>query len=643
MTKGACGRVGARETMKTGKTVKTGETVEPGGTGRAGRDGSDARPRGRNPVARLLDYAGAYRRLVFLGCALAGVNAVLTVLMLVCVWFVVRDLVAAAPDWGRAEGVAAYGWCAVGFAVAGLAVYFAALMCTHLAAFRTATNMRRAALRHLGRVPLGYFDAHASGELRRVIEGSTGLTEGVLAHRLPDAVAALTTPVAFVVVALVFDWVLGLVCLVPIAVAAWFLWRMMGGGRGGNSDYLTFTANYQGALNDMNKAAVEFVRGVPVVKMFQRSASSLRTFREAVERYRDFATEYVKMCRWPQIGQVVAVNATFAVLVPAGVLLARSASDFAGFLTDFLFYVLFSAITTLMVGKLTYASQALTEAADAVRRIDLILAAPVMRWPGADEGERPADGSLAFENVGFAYEGAGEPAVRDVSLEVRPGATVALVGRSGSGKSTCASLAARLWDVDGGRVLVGGVDVRRIARGELASLVSVAFQDARLLRATVAENVELGREGASREEVLAALSAARCDDVLARLPQGADTPVGPGGAHLSGGERQRVALARALLKGAPVVVLDEATAFADPENEALIQKALDSLSSGRTTLMVAHRLSTVVDADAIAVLEGGRLVEQGTHAELVEAGGVYARMWDEYRRAAAWRLEGGER
>ena len=619
----------------------------------------------KGPLARLLGFAGAARRLTYVGCALSGVNAVLSVLTLVCVWFVVRDLVAVAPAWGQASGAATYGWWALGLALAGLATYFVALMCTHVAAFRTAANMRRAALRHLGRVPLGYFDTHASGELRRVIEGSTGLTEGVLAHRLPDAVGALVTPVAFLAVALAFDWVLGLLCLVPIAVAAVFLWQMMGGGRGADSDYLTFTKNYQGALTDMNKAAVEYVRGIPVMKMFQQSATSLRTFREAVERYRDFATRYIALCRAPQIGQVVAINATFVVLVPAGVVMAPLAGDFATWLSDYLFYVLFSAITTMMVSKLTYASQAITEAADAVGRIDAILSTRPLCQGVPDEGERvseirtgddaaacaktvaefgrphrPAAGSLRLEHVSFTYPGASEPAVRDVCLDVPAGATVALVGPSGGGKSTIASLAARLWDPDEGRVLLGGTDTRCLTPSELASTVSLAFQDVRLMRASIADNVALGRPDASRAEVMAALEDAQCADVLARLPQGADTLVGVGGTYLSGGEAQRVTLARAILKDAPVVVLDEATAFADPESEALIQRALDRLAHGRTTLMIAHRLSTVVNADLICVVEGGRIVERGTHEGLYAAGGLYARMWEEYCRAGAWRLGG---
>ena len=589
-------------------------------------------------IRRLLSFAGPYRWLSLAGCALSAVNSLLTMGVLVCVWFALRDLVAVAPRWDEAPGLASYGYLALGLAVAGLAVYFAGLMCTHLAAFRCARRMRQAALDHLARVPLGYFDVHSTGELRRVIEGSTGLTETVLAHRLPDFVGALTTPVAFVVLMFVFDWVLGLVCLVPILVAAGCMVAMMGGSADSNANYLTFMRNYQNALVAMNKAAVEYVRGIPVVKVFQQTAHSFKAFRASVDDYAAFATSYVDACRPLQVAQVTAINATFCLLVPAGILLAGSAGDFGAFFTDFLFYAVFTALTALMMNKVMHSTQTLGEAQDALGRIDAILAAPVQAEPAHPEPLPTGPLCVEFSHVTFTYPETSEPALRDVSLTVPAGATAALVGPSGGGKTTAASLVPRFWSVDAGAVRLGSVNVNDVASEQLMANVAFVFQNERLFKQSVFENVLAGRPSATRAEVLAALSAAQCDDIVAKLPQGIRTMLGAGGAYLSGGEVQRVALARAILKDAPIVVLDEATAFADPENEALIQRALTRLAAGRTVIMIAHRLSTVVGADKIVVLDRGRVAESGSHQELLSAGGLYARMWADYERAASWKI-----
>ena len=597
-----------------------------------------APPSPKDAVGRLLGFAGSRKKLAVLGCVLAGVNGVFVVMPLVCVWFVLRDLVAVAPNWSAAEGLAFWGWLAFAFSAAGLFVYFAALMCTHLAAFRTAANMRKQALGHLACVPLGYFDSHASGHLRRVVDGCAGQTEDVLAHKLPDFVGSLVTPVAFVAVMFAFDWVMGLVCLVPIAVSALMMWWMM--GRQAKNDGMPFMMLYQDALNRMNKAAVEYVRGIPVVKVFQQTVHSFRAFSEAIMSYRDMACQYSKSCQRPQVVQLVAINGTFAVLVPAGILLAHTAGDFAAFLTDFLFYAVFSAITTTMMTKVMYASEAVMMAQDSVRRIDEILATKPLAEPSAAQAGHPRDGSISFEHVGFAYPGALEDALVDMSLEVPAGSTVALVGPSGGGKTTAASLVPRFWDVDSGSVSVGGVDVRDIPASELMAQVAFVFQNDRLFKTSLLENIRAARPGATRAQVEAAAHAAQCDDIMAKFPDGLDTQVGAKGVYLSGGECQRIALARAILKDAPIVVLDEATAFADPENEALIQRALARLCEGKTVLMIAHRLSTVTGADVICVLDGGRVVERGRHDELVAAGGLYAKMWNDYRTSVTWRIEG---
>ena len=597
--------------------------------------------RRRSPIMRLLGFSGGYGKFTNVGCVLSGVNALCSIATLVCVWFVLRDLIAAAPDWSAVPGVAGYGVAALAFALAGLAIYFAALMCTHIAAFRTATNMRAAALEHLSRAPLGYFDTHATGELRRVIEGATGLTEGVLAHRFPDFVGALAAPVAYLVVMFAIDWVMGLLCLVPIIVsAACMLWMMAGGGDDENTSMMTFMKNYQDALDRMNKGAVEYVRGIPVVKVFQQTVRSFSTFRESIRAYREFASAYVRLCTPPQVAQLVAINGTFAMLVPAGILIARNTGDFPAFLSDFLFYVVFSALTTMMMTKVMYASQALTEAQDAVMRIERILDAPVMADADPVQAAVPADDSIEFDHVTFSYPGADAPALSDVNLRVPAGATVALVGPSGGGKTTAASLVPRFWDPCEGAVRIGGVDVRNIPLSDLMDRVAFVFQNDRLFKRSLADNIRAARPDATQSEVEAAARAAQCDDIIAKFPDGLDTVVGARGVYLSGGERQRIALARAILKDAPIVVLDEATAFADPENEALIQKALATLARGKTVLMIAHRLTTVMDADAICVLDEGRVAEQGTHAELAKAGGLYARMWDDYRTSVSWRIAG---
>ena len=596
-----------------------------------------APPSPKEAVGRLLGFAGSRKKLAVLGCVLAGVNGIFVVMPLVCVWFVLRDLVAAAPNWSSAEGLAFWGWLAFAFSATGLFVYFAALMCTHLAAFRTAANMRKQALGHLSRVPLGYFDSHASGHLRRVVDGCAGQTEDVLAHKLPDFVGSLVTPVAFVAVMFAFDWVMGLVCLVPIAISALMMWWMM--GRRTKNDGMPFMMLYQDALNRMNKAAVEYVRGIPLVKVFQQTVHSFRAFSEAIMSYRDMACQYSKSCQRPQVVQLVAINGTFAVLVPAGILLAHAAGDFAAFLTDFLFYAVFSAITTTMMTKVMYASEAVMMAQDSVRRIDEILATRPLAEPSAAQAKHPRDASISFEHVGFAYPGASGDALVDMSLEVPAGSTVALVGPSGGGKTTAASLVPRFWDVGSGSVSVGGVDVRDIPASELMAQVAFVFQNDRLFKASLLENIRAARPGATRAQVEAAAHAAQCDDIMVKFPEGLDTQVGAKGVYLSGGECQRIALARAILKDAPIVVLDEATAFADPENEALIQRALARLCEGKTVLMIAHRLSTVTGADVICVLNGGRVVERGRHDELVAAGGPYAKMWDDYRTSVTWRIE----
>lgn len=584
----------------------------------------------------LLGFAGRKRWLLYVGCALSALSMLLTFGPYICIWLVARDLIAVAPDWAAAENLAFYGWLAFALAVASMVLYFFALLCTHACAFHTASNLRKACLGHLMEVQLGYFDAHASGALRRIIDGCAGATEGLLAHKTPDTVGSLAMVLGLVVTLFVFDWRMGLACLVAAIIAIACMFSMMGGKNA------HFMQRYMQAQVDMAKAGTEYVRGIPVVKVFQQTVYSFKAFHDAIAEYSEMAENYaVKVCAKPQVTSLTVITGIAIFLVPVVIFLApgaesQGATVFVGFIADFAFYAIFSAIIATAITRLMFVMEEVEISADAAKRAYGILSSPVLAEPA--DPKTPDAHNIAFDRVSFRYEGADRDALSDVSFTVAQGSTVALVGPSGGGKTTAASLVPRFWDVTSGSVRIGGIDVRKIDVSELMESIAFMFQDNRLFKKSIFENVAAARPDATREEVMAALAAAQCDDILAKLPDGVDTVVGAAGVRLSGGERQRIALARAICKQAPIVVLDEATAFVDSENEALIQKGFAELVRGRTVLMVAHRLSTVVGADKIVVIENGHVAEQGTHDELIALGGLYARMWSEYQRAALWRI-----
>ena len=583
----------------------------------------------QSSLARILGYAGGHRNLTLLGCILSALSAGLGLIPYVCVWLAARDVLETWPALTGVSGSARWGWTAVWTAVISIALYFAALMSTHIAAFRTARNIRRAAMAHVLKLPLGFFTGSQSGRLRKLIDDNAGLTEDLLAHKLPDLAGTIVTPIAAVLMLFLFDWKMGLLCLLTMVLALLSMCLMMGGKNAG------FFHRYQKEIERMSGEAVEYVRGIPVVKMFQQTVYSFKAFYAAIRDYSDLASQYAMSCRVGQTCFLTFINGAFALLIPAALLLA-SGGDVRAVLVNFIFYALFAPACGQMINRIMYMSEAVMEADEAVGRLDEILSQKPME--NTDIEKSPADAAVSFDHVTFTYPGADRPALSDVSFAVRPGQVTALVGPSGGGKTTAASLIPRFWDADSGAVSIGGVNVKEMDTEDLMKQTAFVFQDTRLFKESLLENIRAARPDASREEVLSAAHAAQCDDILEKLPQGLDTVVGARGVYLSGGEQQRIALARAILKDSPIVVLDEATAFADPENEHQIQKAFEALIRNKTVLMIAHRLSTVQDADHIIVLSGGKIAEQGSHESLLAQHGVYAAMWEDYQRSARWKV-----
>lgn len=588
-------------------------------------------------LSKMFQYAGNRHWLTVLGMILAGLSTVLSMIPFVCIWFVVRDLLNAltAGDISLTTHSTTYAWAAASFSVLSILLYFIALCCAHLAAFHTATNMKKAAMHHIVTLPLGYFSQNASGRLRKIIDDNAGLTENFLAHQLPDLTGAVVMPIAVIILIFIFDWRLGLCCLVPLAISVFFLKQMMGG------DNAHFMEGYMTALETMNKEAVEYIRGIPVVKVFQQTVYSFKNFHAAIEEYEKYASGYALKCRIPLTGFNVALNGTFVLLIPvAGMILAgvSGQASYQDVLLDFLFYSLFTPVCTTMMNRVMFASEQLMAAKSAVTRIEDILQEQPLAKPSKTSSKRPTDASVSFEHVSFVYPGTTEKALDDITFEVPEGKTVALVGASGSGKSTAAKLIPRFFDVTEGRILVGGADVRDIDKQTLMSKIAFVFQNTKLFKDTLLENIRAARPSATREEVLKAADAAQCTEIIARLPQGLNTVVGNGGTYLSDGENQRIALARAVLKDVPIIILDEATAFADAENEHQIQLAFEKLTKGKTVLMIAHRLSTIQNADLILVFDNGKIIERGTHESLLSANGKYASMWNDYQTSIRWKV-----
>ena len=579
-------------------------------------------------LSRLLGYAGGRRVLTYLSWVLSAVSALVALVPFWYIWRILKEVLETAPDFAAAVHIVPWGWRAVGFAVLSVLLYIAGLMCSHLAAFRIATNLRLVLTEHIARLPLGQIQVFGSGKLRRTIADTAGAAETFLAHQLPDQYRAMATVAGLLVLLLAFDWRLGLLSLLPVALGFACMSAMTGKSM---QEKMT---EYQNALADMSNQAVEYVRGIPVVKTFGQTVFSFQKFKDTIDNYQRWTIAYTKQLRGPMTAYTLAVNSVFVFLIVGGFWLSGKGVT-AGLLLDLLFYIIITPVISLTLSKLMLMSENTMLVTDALKRMDAVLTAPALSRP--ERPQAPKDSAVTFDHVTFSYDGT-KNALEDISLTIGAGETAALVGPSGGGKSTLASLAARFFDPTSGAVSIGGVNVKDMDPGQLMDTVSFVLQNSRLIKASILDNVRLGRPDASENQVMAALEQAQCMDIIEKFPQGVHTVISSQGVYLSGGEMQRIAIARAILKDAPVLILDEATAFADPDNERKVQAALTRLARGRTVLMIAHRLSTVTGADKIFVLEEGRLVQQGSFAQLSQSPGLFGRMWNEYQQSVAWNV-----
>lgn len=580
-------------------------------------------------LSRLLDYAGTYRILTYLSWVLAAAGALLALVPFGYIWRILREVIEVAPQYENAVHVTQYGWMAVAFAVVAVLTYIAGLMCSHLAAFRIATNLRLAMVKHIATLPLGAIEQFGSGKLRRTISETAGSAETYLAHQLPDQAKAMATIAGLLTLLLAFDWRLGLLSLVPVALAFAVMTSMTG------KKMQEQMNQYQNALADMSGEAVEYVRGIPVVKTFGQTVFSFKKFKGTIDNYERWVIAYTKQLRWPMTFYTLAVNSVFMFLIAGAFLFASGGTD-GGALLNLLFYIIITPVISLTLTKLMFMSENGMIVQDAITRIDRVLESPSLSCSNAPK--HPKDSSVALDHVTFSYDGV-KNALEDISLSIGAGQTVAFVGPSGGGKSTLAALIARFFDPQSGKISIGGANVKDIDKSELMDTVSFVFQNSRLIKGSILDNVRMGKPNATDGEVLAALSAAQCMDIIEKFPDGVHTVIGSQGVYLSGGETQRLAIARAMLKNAPVLILDEATAFADPDNETKVQMAFNALAKGRTVIMIAHRLSTVVNADRIYVLKEGRLAESGSFAELSgQADSLFGTMWRDYQQSVQWKV-----
>lgn len=581
-------------------------------------------------LQELMKYSGKYKIFTYLSLILSGISSVLALIPFVYIWKIIKEVIEVMPNFQNATSIVHNGWMAVIFAIISMIIYFVGLICSHMSAFRVASNMRKKAMEHITKIPIGKIEEIGSGKLRKIVNESAGGTETYLAHQLPDMAGALVTPICMLIFLFIFDWKLGIVSLIPTVMGFFAMKKMMG------KQMADDIGKYQNSLEVMNNEAVEYVRGMPVVKTFGQSVYTFKRFKNSIEDYEKFCMAYTKKARKPMIEFQVSVNCIFAFLIAVTLLVVGKGTVSQSFLLNLLFYIIYTPILTTTLTKVMFMSENTMLVTDCIKRINSIF--EIKPLSENKTKEKIKDNSIELKNVKFKYDNAEDNAIDNISMKIKANSTIALVGPSGSGKSTIANLIARFYDVNEGKILIGGVDIKNIKKEELMNTVSYVFQNSKLLKTSIYENVRMAKPNATKEEVIEALHLAQCDDIIEKMPDGIDTQIGSKGVYFSGGEVQRINIARVILKNSKIVILDEATAFADPENETKVQKAFENLGKNKTVIMIAHRLSTIKNVDEIYVINNGKIKEQGTHEELIGKGGIYSKMWNDYNTSIAWKV-----
>lgn len=578
----------------------------------------------------LMHYAGENKYFTYASLILATISAFVALIPFYKIWQIIKEILDVRPNFSDAVNISRYGWEAVGFALLGMIIYIAALMCSHKAAFRVQANMRISMMNHIMKLPLGYVDSEGTGKIRKIVIESSSATETFLAHNLPDKAVSYATPVGLLTMMMIFDWKLGLICLIPAVISFVLMGTLMMGPKMAEDMKM-----YQNALETMSSEAVEYVRGIPVVKTFGQTVFSFKRFKYAIDEYEKWTLGYTKNMLLPMVAFTTAANAIFAVIIISAFLFTSHGVT-NEFVLNLFFYMIITSVLTVTLMKVAYAGESQMIVEDALNRMYEILETEPLSE--SEKNQKPVDSSITLNNVAFSYENSDSNAIDGINLSIKAGEHIALVGPSGSGKTTLASLIARFWDVKSGTIKIGGADVRNIPSNELMNYISYVFQDSKLLKMSIMDNIRMGNPNATDEQVIQALRDAQCMDIIQKFPDGVNTMIGSKGIYVSGGECQRLSIARAFLKNAPVLILDEATAFADPDNERLVQQAFEKLAKNKTVIMIAHRLSTITNADCIYVLSDGKISEKGKHDELISKNGIYSHMWNEYNKSVNWQV-----